>query len=512
MDRPGDLDPSASQAFDAAALAAVDLGSNSFHAVVAREIDGRPHLIDKLRERVALADGVLGGDRLDPGVEARALASLERFRERLQVVPSDRIRAVGTATFRRLRDGGAFLRRASRALGARIEVVPGREEARLVYLGVAHALGAGDDRRLVVDIGGGSTECMIGRGFVCERGDSLTMGCVTWSRRFFGGGSMTRAGFEEAELSARVQLEPVANAYASGQWDHATGSSGTIRTVGLILARAGETDGTITRSALKQLRSRMIEIGRADELAFDGMRPDRSDVLAGGVAVLRAVFKSLKIESMQTSKGALREGVLHDLLGRIHREDVREASARAFMERLGVDLDHGRRSRRTAEGLFDQVASALGLGPSDRLILGLAAQLHTIGLAVSHSGYHKHGAYLAEHADLAGFSRDDREQLAVLIRGQRRRLRPDLLARQPPDRHHALRCLLPLLRIALRLRRDRTARELPSPQLSASGSRFLLEFPPGWLDEHPLTRADLDEEARQLDAFGVVLEIEEKAE
>ena len=492
---------------DPKALAAVDLGSNSFHAVVAREEEGRPRVIDKVRERVALAEGLHGG-RLDAIVQARALATLERSGERLAAVPRDRVRAVGTATFRRLRDGEAFLRTASKALGTPIEILPGREEARLVYLGVAHALGDDVGDRLVVDIGGGSTECMLGTRFESRSEDSLTMGCVTWSRRFFPGGHMHQGAFEEAELAARVELEPVAKSYSAGQWDHAIGSSGTIRTVAAILEGKGWGDGTITKQGLKRLRAHLVELEHSDRIELEGMRPDRRDVIAGGVAILRGVFKSLGVTEMQPSSGALREGVLHDLLGRIQHEDVREASARAFLERLGQDVEHSERCRVTAWELFDQVDEALGLRSTDRQLLGWAALLHAIGLAVSHSGYHKHGAYLARYADLAGFSRQDRDQLSALVRGQRRRLRPDLLAGFTDERLHALRCLLALLRIALRLRRDRTERSLPKVRVRASGSRYRVGFPDGWLDDHPLTRADLEEESRQLDAFGIVLELD----
>ena len=212
-------------------------------------------------------------------------------------------------------------------------------------------------------------------------------------------------------------------------------------------------------------------------------------------------------DRLTPSTGALRDGVLHDLLGRIQHEDVREESARAFLERLGGDVEHSERCRTTAVGLFEQVADTLGLVEMDKRLLGWAALLHTIGLAVSHSGYHKHGAYLARYADIAGFSRQDRDQLSALIRGQRRRLRPDLLAGFTDERLHALRCLLTLLRIALRLRRDRTQRTLPDIRITASGSRYRLTCPEDWLVEHPLTRADLEEESKQLGAFGVVLEI-----
>lgn len=494
-----------SRPLDEAALAAVDLGSNSFHLVVAREIDGRPHVIDKLRVRVGLAEG-LSGRTLDGAAQQRAFEALEMFRERLAAVPRDRIRAVGTATFRRVRDGEAFLRRSSECLGAQIEVLPGREEARLVYLGVAHALGDDEGRRFVVDIGGGSTECMLGTRFISERGDSLGMGCVTWTKRFFPGGRVTQESMSAAVLAARMEIEPVSHLYGAGEWDHAIGSSGTIRSVAAILEGLGLGDGTITRGGLKRLRSRLVELGKSDRFEFEGLRADRRDVLAGGVAILRAVFKELGVEQMTPSTGALREGALHDLLGRIHHEDVREASAVAFMERLGLDTSHGMRCRETVEGLFDQVAASLSLSGSDRQLLGWSALLHTIGFAVSHSGYHKHGAYLAEHADLAGFSRQDRHQVSTLIRGQRRRLRPDQLAGFSGDRVHALRCLITILRIGLRLRRDRTGREIPDVRLAASGSRYRLRFPKGWLDDHPLTRADLAQESDQLETFGVVLD------
>ena len=388
-------------------------------------------------------------------------------------------------------------------------MLPGREEARLVYLGVAHALGDDEGRRFVVDIGGGSTECMLGTRFISERGDSLGMGCVTWTKRFFPGGRVTQEAMSAAVLAARMEIEPVSHLYGAGEWDHAIGSSGTIRSVAAILEGLGLGDGTITRGGLKRLRSLLVELGKSDRFEFEGLRADRRDVLAGGVAILRAVFKELGVERMTPSTGALREGALHDLLGRIHHEDVREASAVAFMERLGLDTSStacaaGRRWR----GSSTRSRKSLSLSGSDRQLLGWGALLHTIGFAVSHSGYHKHGAYLAEHADLAGFSRQDRHQVSTLIRAQRRRLRPDQLAGFSGDRVHALRCLITILRIGLRLRRDRTGREIPEVRLTASGSRYRLRFPKGWLDDHPLTRADLAEESDQLEAFGVVLDCE----
>lgn len=489
------------------ALAAVDLGSNSFHLLVAREVDGRPQMVDKLRERVGLAEG-LHDRQLDAEAQARALATLERMSERIQGIDPSRVRAVGTATFRKLRDRGAFRRRASEALGVDIEIISGTEEARLVYLGVAHTLGDDDGRRLVVDIGGASTECILGRRFVPSRGDSLSMGCVTWSQRFFADGVMKRGRFEKAALAARVELEPIAGRYGPAKWDHAIGSSGTIRSVGAILEHKGWTAGEVTRDGLDQLRKVLEGVGDSKDLDMEGLRPDRRDVIAGGVAVLMGVFEAFSVDVMRPSRGALREGVLHDLVGRIHHEDVREESAASFGERLGQDSSHGARCRALAEALFDQVAGALDLSPSDRLLLGWAAQLHDVGLAVAHSAYHRHGAYLVEHADLAGFSGRDRQEIAMLILGQRRRPRLGPLSDLPPKRARRLRRLLPLLRLALRMRRDRSERLVPTPRLSASEDSFRVEFDREWLEDNPLTRADLEREARHLATMDVTLDLD----
>ncbi len=491
---------------DPTALGAVDLGSNSFHMVVAREVAGQPVIVDKLRDRVAIAEGLTPGGRLDAVAQARALACLERFRERLASVPHERRRAAGTATFRKLRDGGEFLARAEHALGMQIEVLPGREEARLIYLGVAHALGNLDGRRLVVDIGGGSTECILGEEFASYREDSLAMGCVSWSKRFFPGGVVTPSALRHAELAAASELEPVVDRYRKGRFDHAIGSSGTIRTIAKVLEAQRWTDGAITQSGLDLLTQELVRLGRPEHFDLPELRPDRRGVIGGGLAILRAIFQELELDVMQPSKGALREGVLYDLLARMHDDDIREASVRRFAERMGADMEHAERVRRSTLALVTQVEAALGVTRQDRLLLGWAALLHGVGLAVSYSGYHKHGAYLVEHADLAGFARQDRHLLALLLRCQRHTLRPELLAGLTGDRMLALRALLPPFRIALCLHRDRSRSQVTLPTLRCAGSRVRLQFPEGWLDAHPLTRTDLEEERVLLAPMGIVLE------
>jgi exopolyphosphatase/guanosine-5'-triphosphate,3'-diphosphate pyrophosphatase len=486
-------------------IAAIDLGSNSFHLVVARERDGEPEVVDRIREQVALAEGLALDGSLDAAVQERALACLARFGQRVKGVAPDRLRAVGTSTFRRVRDGGVFRGRAEEALGAEVEVLPGREEARLIYLGVAHTLGDDAGRRLVVDIGGGSTECILGERFESELEESLSMGCVRWSRRFFRKGRIGRKALAKAELAARRELQPVEEALLARGWDQAVGSSGTVLAIAEILRQEGWGDGRITPTGLDALREALLRAGQVDALDLAGLKPERRSVLAGGFVVLHAVFEGLGIESMSTSKGALREGLLYDLLGRIHHEDVRSRSVIAFGARLGIDEVQAARVLETAMVLFDQAREQWQLDDEDRELLRWAAWLHGVGMAVSYSGVHKHGAYLIENTDLPGFSRTDRARLAVLVRHHRRRLRADAFTQFPRERAEQLLRLVLLLRLAVRLHRGRGAVLVPAPRLAVSGAALQLSFPEGWLVGHPLSRDDIAEEAELLAGMGIAL-------
>ncbi len=488
-------------------LAAVDLGSNSFHMVVAREMQGQILVLDRLRDRVALAAGLLPDGSLSKEVEARALECLERFGQRLAEIDPSRVRAVGTATLREMRHSRSFLERAGRALGHEIEVLAGREEARLIYLGVAHAQGDDEETRLVIDIGGGSTECILGRRFEPSIRDSLAMGCVSWSRRFFGSNALSREAFEEAEIAARIEFETIEGEYKEHGWRECLGSSGTILAVDEILTRQDWSEGGITARGLSKLKKSMISAGRADNLAFDGLKADRKDVLAGGLAILRAAFDALGIERMQASKGALREGVIYDLIGRIRHEDVRERTVRGFAARYHADAEQAERVASTALALFDGVADAWGLDAFARQALGWAAVVHEVGLTVSYGGHHRHGAYLIANSDLSGFSRDEQLLLAALVVLQRGKLDESLLsALSPPRARMALR-LAVLLRVSVRLHRNRRVLVLPKPALEEVRGVLHLRFPPGWLEAHPLTLADLLLEKAALAGVGFALEI-----
>jgi exopolyphosphatase/guanosine-5'-triphosphate,3'-diphosphate pyrophosphatase len=496
-------------------VAAVDLGSNSFHMVVARLANDQLQVLDRLRERVVLASALGPDGRLHGPALERALDCLERFGQRLRGLPPECVRAVGTNTLRRARNARAFLRLASEKLGHAIEVIAGREEARLIYRGVVHDTEGDAKRRLVVDIGGGSTECILGLGREPRRTDSLQMGCVGFSEEYFPGGKVTRESMDQAQLAAEVELETIALLYREHGWDDCLGSSGTIRAVAGILAENGwgpngRTSAAIDVHGVNKLSEALIEAGRTSDLALPGLSPERAPVLAGGVAILCAVLESFGIERMHASEGALREGLLLDLLGRIQHSDVREATVASFMQRYGVDRDQAERVRGTALLLLEHAALEWKLAePEVPRLLGWAAQLHEIGLSVNYAGYQKHGAYVLENADMPGFSRGEQLLLAALVKNHRRRFYPEAFAEQPLLGPSAAARLCVLLRLAVHLNRSRSPQPLPAFEVQARRRRRItLRFPAGWLDGHPLTRADLTEEALAIAALGFGLGFE----
>lgn len=485
--------------------AAIDLGSNSFHMIVAAVDGDSVRVVDKVRERVRIAAGLTGKRKLARAARERAIACLERFGERLQGIPAERVRAAGTNTLRQARNAREFLTDAEAALGHPIEIISGREEARLVYLGVAHDLADDSGRRLVVDIGGGSTECILGERFAAIERDSLYMGCVSYTQKFFADGAITTKAFANAELAARRELSSIEKRFTATGWHSAIGSSGTVNAIDQILRANHWSDGGINAPGLARMRAALIAQGSIDALALPGLEADRVPVIAGGVAILSAVFASLGIDTMTAAAGALREGLLYDLLGRIRHEDVRDHTIESFRATYHVDRDHADAVKQLAHNLLDQVGLGWGVdGASARDFLGWAADLHEIGLWLSYAGYQKHGAYIVANADMPGFSRDDQELLAALIRNHRRKISPDSLRGLAGMKAKAARRLCVLLRLAVCLNRSRSV-ELPPVTLTVKKSSFLVGFPRGWLEAHPLTSADLGDEAARLAKAGVEL-------
>ena len=457
-------------------VAAVDLGSNSFHMVIARVRGNELLLLDRLRERVQLAAGLGKKGQLDEAAQARAVAALERFGERLRDVPS--VRAVGTNTLRKAKNSRQFLTAACKALGHPIEVVSGREEARLIYLGVAHTTPDQSGRRLVVDIGGGSTECILGERFEPLVAESLHMGCVSFSRRFFPDGAITREGFKQAEIAAQLELQTIRRRFQSFGWDSALGTSGTI----LAIKELANEGGAITRSALRKLRKSLVSVGNTTDLTkLPGLSAERANVLPGGLAILLAVFESLGVERLGTSDGALREGLLYDLLGRFRHEDVRGRTISNLEERYHVDREQAARVERTALRLLDAVAAPWKLTRQrHRQLLGWSARLHEIGMTVAYSSYHKHGGYLLTHSDLPGFSIDERRTLATLVRAHRRKLTRDAFQDAIGLSGERLLRLCLILRLAVVLNRGRSPRTAKLDLKTNARAQH-----PPWLQRHP---------------------------
>lgn len=488
-------------------VAAVDLGSNSFHMVVARLDDDRPTVVDKLRDRVQLAAGLRPDGRIEKETSERAVACLELFGQRVKGVAQGDVRAVGTYSLRRAHRATGVLDAFQTALGHEIQIISGQEEARLVYLGVVHDIAVGSQERLVVDIGGGSTECILGSGFDVQESQSLHMGCVSFSRRYFPDGKINAERLELARTAARLQLQSLERQYRESGWDVAQGSSGTILAIADILRESGWTRGEITRKGLARLESALLAAGSVRSLDLPGLKRERKSVLPGGVAILGAIFDSLAVTQMQPASGALREGILYDLVGRIQHHDVRDKTIRRLVAKRRVDPAQAQRVRRMALAFFDQCASSWKVGDAEsRSLLGWAAQLHEIGLAIARGGYHKHGAYIVRHADMPGFSRNDQALLSALLRNHRRKLNSLDEDGNLPGRELKRRLRLTvLLRLAVRLHRARVPVALDGLTIKAKKSKVHLTFPAGWLDSRPLTRADLGEERDLLAGAGIHL-------
>jgi len=492
---------------DGELMAAVDMGSNSFHIVVARMEHGEPRVIDRLRDTVRMAAGLRADGSLDAAHRTRALACLARFGQRIAGLPSMRVRAVATNTVRRLASPQTFLTAAEAALGHPIEIVSGREEGRLIFLGAAHDLPASREPRLVIDVGGGSTEFIIGRGLAPLHTESVQAGCIASTLRFFPGGKLTRKRWQRATSDIGVLLQQFAEDYRESGWQEAYGSSGTAKSIGAVVQAMKFSDDGITPAALASLREVLLDQGSVGAIKLPGLVEERVPVIAGGVAIFEAAFAALGIERLRVCESSMREGLLWDLLGRAGGSDPRTASIDALAARYGVDRAQTRRVEATALQLFDQAAKPWKLAADVREWLSWAARVHEIGLAIAHSQHHHHGAYILRHADLAGFSRQEQQLLAAVIDTHRRKPDKAVIAALPQRYRQLARYITALLRLAVLFRRARRAESLPPMQLSATRHRLRLSLPATWLDQHPLTETDLQQEQAPMAELGLNLDI-----
>ncbi len=485
-------------------IAAVDLGSNSFRLEVSRVVNGQLYALDSLKETIRLAAGLREDKTLDEDSQHRALDCLRRFGERLRGLPPDSIRAVGTNTLRVAKNAPRFLEQAQAVLGVPIEIIAGHEEARLIYIGVAHSMPRASDRRLVVDIGGGSTEFIIGRQFKPLVMESLYMGCVTFTSRHFPEGQVTAKNFRAAELVAATELQVLMQRFKAGQWGHAVGSSGTAKALMEMLEQNGFAGRGITPEGLAFLRERLIDAGDPRKLTLAGLRADRLPVLPGGLAIMCAVFKALGIKEMATTESGLREGVLYEMIGRFEHRDIRAVTVNEFCQRYQVDMAQSRRVTGLCLSLFKQAASRETYAQYAQY-LAWAAAMHEIGISIAHASYHKHSAYIIDHADMPGFSKPEQAMIAGILQAQRGRL--GKVSPRVTGREGWLMVLC--LRLSALMHRDRSHIPAPRLRLMMKTRGFDLDIGGAWLSKNPLTQANLEIEIRHWQSLGLSLKVQQ---
>jgi len=490
-------------------IAAVDLGSNSFHMIVGELRHGQLAILDRIRETVRLAEGLSDSGDISPEARQRAIDCLSRFGERLRDMRAGSVRAAGTSTIRRAREDSTFMVEAETGLGHPIEIISGIEEARLIYSGVAHSLPPTDGLRLVMDIGGGSTELILGQATHPKALESLHMGCVSMTERFFPGGKITRAGFNKARMAAQLELRPVKAFFRNASGVEAIGTSGTIRSTEAVARELGISESGLTLGAVEQLIEMVLEFDSVSQLCLNGLSERRAQVWPGGLSILAELLNVLNIADLQVSDGALREGLLYDLLGRLQHEDARERTVRAMESRYQVDEQQAGRVARTAANLYSQCKMDWAFSSTIAgEVLDWAARLHEIGLDISHDGYQRHGAYIAEHADMPGFPRAEQRLLAALIGGQRHSISASSFKSLPKTWRAAALQLLIILRLSVLLNRSRKESAQVPATISVSDDSLTINFDVDWLAENPLTIADLEREEGYLRQVGYVLKVQ----
>lgn len=489
-------------------MAAIDIGSNSFHLAIARLDHGEVRKVASMSEKVQLAAGLDENKCLTEEAQQRGLDCLARFMGRLDSVSSDRLRIVATNALRQAKNAAEFIKRASEILPKPIEIISGREEARLIYLGVSHT-NASIDKRLVIDIGGGSTEFIIGQEFDPLLTESLQMGCVAYTKWFFESGDITQTAFNDAISDARKEILRISATYQKTGWTSVVGSSGTIKAVRNVLVSKGWSDEQerITYDGVKKLQKLLLKIGRVEDIDLEGVKEHRKAVFPAGVAVLLAAMKVLGIETMAYSDGALREGVMYDMLGRFASEDVRDRSVHALIERYSVDKRQATRVVRSCERLFEQTQAALELNSEDNDLLRRTAYLHEIGLAISHNGYHHHSGYLLQFSDIPGFSQVDQLRMSQLARFHRRKLKSEMLHQVEEVGGRKLVHLCLLLRLAVLVHRSRNDQDKSDLKLNIVDKDHWQVLVESEVEDYTLLVFDLEDDIDQFKKWQVQLTV-----
>jgi exopolyphosphatase/guanosine-5'-triphosphate,3'-diphosphate pyrophosphatase len=521
-------------------FAAIDLGSNSFHLLVVKINDGVIEKIDRVKEMVQIAKGLTASNQLSQAAQERALHCLRCFHERIQDIPPAQVRIAGTKALRSASNASSFLKQAEEALGHSIDIISGYEEARLVYLGVSHDISADKGRSLVIDIGGGSTEFVIGEQRQPRLLESLPVGCVTYSDEFFNDDNNTPPSTITSEMiwktyyATSIELESICQRYQRFGWDIAVGSSGTMRAIAQLM-QGDVVNGVITKDGLSLLLNQLHTQGVIENT--DGLSKERCNTLPAGIVILSAIFDQLGLDEVHVVDSALKEGLIFDTLGRLSSQknhpsnaDIRDQTVNKMMEQYQVDKDQAQRANLALSHFVTQLPEPVVNGVNVKDILQWAAQLHEIGLTISHSGHHRHSYYLLKESDMAGFSRFEQELLALLVGAHRRKIKADKVALLTGNNQQALHPSLVCLRLAILLNQRRENDiELPdiaftfvktlniederndgnkigNKEVATNELHINLRFPDDWLDNHPLTFHNLSREKNHLSLLNVILQ------
>ncbi len=490
-------------------MAALDIGSNSFHLVVARVVAGSVQVLHKLKQKVRLAQGLDENDVLSQEAMERGFEVLRIVAATINGFEPDKVRIVATHTLRKATNAKQFIRAAKTIIPYPIEVIPGVEEARLIYAGVAHT-SHHEGKRLVIDIGGGSTEFVIGEGFEPQLCRSVQMGCVSYTQRFFPNGELKAKYFDSAITHTEQELELIEGKFLSMGWDVCLGTSGTMKALYKLVQPAAPNhhEMPISLRSLKGLLKQFIEQGHIENLSFAELSEDRKPVIAGGLAILIGIFRAFNIDSLVYSQAALREGVLYEMDDSLHQQDIRSRTASSLASRYDVDTAQANLVLNSAIKLYDDCAKIWKIKQAEyKNILGWAALLHEVGLQINSSGVQRHSAYILSNTDMPGFSQEQQELLSTLVRYQRKKIRAQEIAEFSQYENDVVYRLIALLRLAVLLNIKRQANYLPKIKVTANKTGCTLAFPEHWLDAHSILGADLEQEQQYWQALHLKLEI-----
>lgn len=475
--------------------AVIDLGSNSFHMLMVKVVGGSVQVIGRVKRKVRLAAGLNDNLVLSHKAMKRGWECLALFAERLQDIPPQNIRIVGTATLRLAQNVKTFLQEAEAILGQKVQVISGEDEARIIYLGVAHTSNS-DSNRLVIDIGGASTEVVIGQGFTPKLLSSLNMGCVTFLERYFSDQQLSEENFQAAIKAAEVAVQPIQQRFIAEGWQIAVGASGTVQAMQEILVAQGK-DEVITLQRLEDIMQQAMACGPVEQLNILGLAQERKQVFASGLAILIALFRQLQIPGMTLSGGALREGVLYSMLPQLQDTNVRSRTVNSLMVRYFIDQQHAQRVAEMATELAEQLQSRWDLQRFEgHSMLRSGALLHELGLLIEYKNHHHHGAYIINHSDLPGFTRAQQQLVMALVYNHRADIAREVIARQTMTSVLLTVRLTRILRLAVILSMRRRHEALPQVNISAKAETLTLHMPAGWLEQHPLMRAELEQEVQ----------------